>query len=86
MEITWRVISGEWAGENRRKGQGIRSLTGRYKRDRRRLRIAYEMEKPKNLCMTHGHERRWGGGQCGGREGTGWRGIKGRKKRAIVIA
>ena len=31
------------------KIQGIRSIIGRYKIDRRRLRIMEEMEKPKNL-------------------------------------
>ena len=30
------------------------------------------------ICMTHGHELSWG--NDGGREGTGQRGIKGRKK------
>ena len=39
MEITWRVISGEeeggeWQGELQR----IRSINGRYKIDRRRLK------------------------------------------------
>ena len=29
--------------------QGIRSINGRYKIDRERLRIVWEMEKPKNL-------------------------------------
>ena len=29
--------------------QGIRSINGRYKIDRGRLRIVWEMEKPKNL-------------------------------------
>ena len=29
--------------------QGIRSIIGRYKIDRERLRIVQEMEKPKNL-------------------------------------
>ena len=50
MEITWRVISGEkWAmGE---KVQGIRSINGRYKIDRGRLRIVWEIEKPKNLYV-----------------------------------
>ena len=32
-----------------RKVQGIRSINGRYKIDRGRLRIIWEMEKPKNL-------------------------------------
>ena len=30
------------------------------------------------LCMIHGHELRWE--HAGWRWGTGWRGIKGRKK------
>ena len=33
------------------KVQGIRSITGRYEQDRRRLRIVWEMEKPKNLYV-----------------------------------
>ena len=40
MEITWRVMSREGeAGEWGEKVQGIRSITGRYKIDRGRLRI-----------------------------------------------
>ena len=31
------------------KVQGIRSINGRYKTERGRLRIVWEMEKPKNL-------------------------------------
>ena len=49
MKITWRVISGEGEGENGEKVQGIRSINGRYKIDRGRLRIVWEMEKPENL-------------------------------------
>ena len=49
MEITWRVISGEGAGRMGEKVQGIRSINGRYKIDRGRVRIVWEMEKPKNL-------------------------------------
>ena len=30
------------------------------------------------ICMTHGHELRWG--NAGWRGSAGWRGIKGRKK------
>ena len=33
------------------KVQGIRSINGRYKMDRGRLRIVWEMEKPKNLYV-----------------------------------
>ena len=47
MEITWRVISGE--EKNGGKVQGIRSIIGRYKIDRGRLRIVWEMESPKTL-------------------------------------
>ena len=40
MEITWRVISREGEeGRWRVKVQGIRSINGRYKIDRGRLRI-----------------------------------------------
>ena len=40
MEITWRVISGEGEGENAgEKVQEIRSIIGRHKIDRGRLRI-----------------------------------------------
>ena len=50
MEITWRIISREGRrenGENGKKVQGKRSINGRYKIDRRRLRIVWEMEKQK---------------------------------------
>ena len=43
MEITWRVISGEEERGERGKGQGMRSINGRYKIDRGRLRIVWEM-------------------------------------------
>ena len=33
------------------KVQGIRSIIGRYKIDRGRLKIEWEMEKPKNLYV-----------------------------------
>ena len=33
------------------KVQGIRSINDRYKIDRGRLRIVWEMEKPKNLYV-----------------------------------
>ena len=49
MEITWRVMGG---GGGRRMGgkvQEVRSIIGRYKIDRGRLRTVQEMEKPKNL-------------------------------------
>ena len=51
MEITWRVISRKREGERGGKVQRIKSINGRYKIDRGRLRIVYEMEKPKNLYI-----------------------------------
>ena len=44
----------QWGGGGGRMGekvQGIRSINGRYKVDRGRLRIVREMEKPKNLYV-----------------------------------
>ena len=41
-----------WGGVRmEKKLQGIRSINGRYKTDRGRLRTAQEMEKPKNLYV-----------------------------------
>ena len=39
------------AGRMGEKVQGIRSINGRYKIERGRLRIIWEMEKPKNLYV-----------------------------------
>ena len=42
----------QWGGGGERMGekvQGISSIIGRYKIDRGRLRIVWEMEKPKNI-------------------------------------
>ena len=44
----------QWGGGGGRMGEkehGIRSINGRYKIDRGRLRIVWEMEKPKNLYI-----------------------------------
>ena len=50
MEITQRVISREVGGMGENI-QGIRSIKSRYKIDRGRLRIVWEMQKPKNLYV-----------------------------------
>ena len=42
---------GTGGGRMVEKAQGIRSINGRYKIDRGRLRIVWEMEKPKSLCV-----------------------------------
>ena len=78
----WRSHGGyQWGdrgGRMREKLQGIISINGRYKIDRGRLRIVIGNGEAKELmCMTHGHELRWG--NVGGRWGTGQRGIKGKK-------
>ena len=51
MEITRCVIAGSGREENGGKGTGIRRINRRYKIDRGRLRIVWEMEKPKNLSV-----------------------------------
>ena len=38
-------------GKMEEKVQGIRSINGRYKTDRGRLRIVWEMEKPETLYV-----------------------------------
>ena len=64
-------------GRTGEKEQGIRSINGRYKIDRRRLRVVWEMEKPKNLydpwtwtkvgqCLCDGGVK--GGGEERGRK------------------
>ena len=51
MKITWTIISGEGKGRLGGKIQGVRSIIGRHKTDRGRLRIVWEMEKPKILYV-----------------------------------
>ena len=46
---------GEGRGRIGEKVQGIRSIIGKYKIDRGRLRIVWEMEKPKNLYVQPMH-------------------------------
>ena len=51
----WRshgeLSTGRRRGKMAEKVQGIRSIIGRHKIDRERLRIVWEMEKPKNLYV-----------------------------------
>ena len=42
---------GSRSGENGEKVQGIRSINDRYKIDRERLRIVWEMEKPRSFYI-----------------------------------
>ena len=52
MEIARREISGWEKRENGEKVQGIRSIIGRYKIERGRLRIVWELEEAKNLYVS----------------------------------
>ena len=49
----WRSHGGlsVWGWRMGEKVQGIRSINGRHKIDRGRLRIVWEMEKPKNIYV-----------------------------------
>ena len=49
MEITWRVINRGVGGGG--KVQRISSINGRQKIDRGRVKIVWEMQKPKNLYV-----------------------------------
>ena len=84
MEITWRDISRE-GGRMVEKVQGIRSINGRYKIDSGRLRIVWEMEKPKNFYVGP-MDTNYGGGVMVGGGVTGQRGIKRGKNGTTVIA
>ena len=51
MEITWRVITREGEGDMGEKIEGITNINGRHTIDKRRLKIASEMERPNNLYV-----------------------------------
>ena len=53
-------------GREEEKVQRMSSINGRQKIDRRRLRIAYEMEKPKNLYVQPIDMNQGGGMQVAG--------------------
>ena len=64
---------GGGGGRMGKKVQGIRSINGRYKMDRGRLRIVWEMGKPKNsyiqpMDINYGGGMHVGGGVQGERE------------------
>ena len=60
---------GRGRGKNGGKVQGVRSINGRYKTDRERLRknSIGNGEAKELICTTHGHKLRGGGND--GREG-----------------
>ena len=51
MESYGGLSVGRERGEKRGKVQGIRIINGGYKIERGRLRIVWEMKKPKNLYV-----------------------------------
>ena len=53
------------------KVQGIRNTNGRYKIDRGRLNSMGNGEAKELICMTHGPELGWWGGDAGGRVCSG---------------
>ena len=76
MEITWRVIRGEWEGRNGGKGTG--SKKHKWQVQNRQGEVKYNVRnvETKELTgTTQGHELRWR--NDGGKEDAGWRGRKG---------
>ena len=60
-----------------KKVEGIRSINGRHKNRQGDVKNSMGNGEAKELvCMTHGHELKWGG-NVGGRGCAGWRGIEG---------
>ena len=76
---------GREKGELGGKVQGIRSIIGRHKIFRARLRIVWEVEKPKNLYVQPMDMNCGGWGMLEGEGGdAGRKGIKGRKKLGLL--
>ena len=75
MEGYQRGVGGEEWG----KGTGNKKHKLQVQNRQGKVKNSIRNEEAKELiCMTHGHEVRWG--NAGGKWGTGWKGIKGRKK------
>ena len=79
MEIIWKIISREGQGENTGKGAGNKNHNWEVQNRWGEVKNSMGNGEAKELiCMTHGHKLRWG--NAGASVGTGWRGMKGRKK------
>ena len=77
----WRSHGGLPAGRAK-GGQGPGNKKHKWQVQNRQGEVKNSMgnrEAKELICMTHGHELRWGNASGWG-GGTGWRGIKGRKK------
>ena len=67
------------AGDNGGKGMGIKKQKWQVQNRQGEVKNSMRNRKAKEfIWMTHGHELRLG--NEGGRRGTGWKGIKRRKK------
>ena len=69
---------------NGEKVQGKRSTNGNYKIDGEVKNSMGNGEAKELICITDGHELRWG--NDGGKGGTRWKVIKGRRNGTTVIA
>ena len=77
--ISYRGLSaGKWSRQN--GGKGTENQKHKWQvQNRGRLRIIQEMEKPKNVYVQS-MDMNQGDRSTGGRGGTVWKGVKGRKK------
>ena len=76
---------GEWEGERGGKGTGNKQHKWWVENRKQEIKNSTGNGEAKELiCITHGHELRWG--NDGGRDVTGQRGINGRKNGTTIIA
>ena len=75
---------GEGGERMKEKVQGIRSINGRYKIVRGRIKNSIGNGEARELiCMTHGHELRWG--NAGGKAGCRVKGNKEEIKNGTTV-
>ena len=77
MEITW-VIS--WGVDGESRGQGTENKQHKWQVEDKQGEVNNSIgnvEAKELIYMTHGHELK--GGNVGGKDYAGWRGIKGEK-------
>ena len=68
----------QWGGEWGRMGENTGNKKHKWQVQNKQGEVKNNLgnvEAKELMCMTHGHELRWG--NDGGRWGTGWRVIKG---------
>ena len=70
----------QWGGEWGRMGENTGNKKHKWQVQNKQGEVKNNLgnvEAKELMCMTHGHELRWG--NDGGRWDTGWRGIRGEK-------